>query len=226
VPDPVTTIVSAGTLGVLAKQAQDFIAAVSGHPGESIGTMLGNFTNRRLENLRTVTAKSHLILLNIGVEPREVPFHILQPALEAASLQEDPDIQSVWANLLANAADPRKTSKVEPIFLSILKELSFREVRFIDTVFKELEGAGIMHINLSPLIVIYERAGLATNSLKTGTHQIATAYEWLERSDREEFMLMMEILELHRIIKGATTSGYEITPLGVAFMRACRKPNA
>lgn len=39
IADPVTTgVVLAGTLQA-AKQVQDFIAAVTGHPGETIGTI-------------------------------------------------------------------------------------------------------------------------------------------------------------------------------------------
>ena len=47
-PDPgVTTgVVLAGTLQA-AKQVQDFVAAVTGHPGETIGTILGNMFQRR-----------------------------------------------------------------------------------------------------------------------------------------------------------------------------------
>ena len=41
-PDPVTTLTVTGPLTVAAKQLQDFITAISGHRGESIGTMLGS----------------------------------------------------------------------------------------------------------------------------------------------------------------------------------------
>lgn len=61
IPDAVTTGVAlAGTLQI-AKQAQEFIAAAAGHPGETIGTILGNITHRRRENLESVGNKAHLI---------------------------------------------------------------------------------------------------------------------------------------------------------------------
>ena len=132
--DPVTTgLVVAGTLGA-AKRVEDFIAAISGHPGESLGTFLGNIANRRLKYAESVLSKSHLILLDIGEKPCEIPLNILQPVLEGASLQEDPDLQNTWANLLANAADPRQLNPVLPSFANMLKELTTREVKFLEAL--------------------------------------------------------------------------------------------
>jgi hypothetical protein len=65
-------------------------------------------------------------LLDIGVQPAEVPVNILQPVLEGASLQDDPNLQSAWANLLANAADGRQMTRVEPSFVAMLRNLSSR----------------------------------------------------------------------------------------------------
>ncbi len=115
VPDPVTTgVMLAGALQV-AKQAQDFIAAVAGRKGESIGTILGDIADRRRRNAESVSSKAYLTLLNVGFVPAAVPLKILQPALEAASLEEDESMQDIWANLLANAADPREENRVLPV---------------------------------------------------------------------------------------------------------------
>jgi|SRR5579863_7383478 len=116
IPDPITTgIVTAAALQA-AKQGQEFIAAAAGHPGESLGTILGNLGRRRMQNAEAVGNKAHLTLLNIGVKAQEVPLNILQPLLESASLQEDPSLQAVWANLRANAADPRQTKQTRAGF--------------------------------------------------------------------------------------------------------------
>src|SRR5437764_1273630 len=137
IPDPVTTgLVVAGALQI-AKQAQDFIGAALGHPGESVATMLGNVAHRRLDNAEAVAGKANLILLNIGVTPKEVPLNIIQPMIEGASLQEDPELQKTWANLMANAADPRELKLVSVGFHSALKELTGREVKFLDTLYFE-----------------------------------------------------------------------------------------
>src|SRR5690348_3272076 len=67
-PDPLTGLTIGAVAGVAAKQAQDFIAAVSGHAGESIGTILGTITKRRLDNAEAIGSRAYLTLLNIGVK--------------------------------------------------------------------------------------------------------------------------------------------------------------
>ena len=70
-----------------------------------------------MKNVEAVGNKARLILLNLGVEPKPVPLKVIQPLLEAASLEEEPDIQELWARLLATAstragvAGPRASSR-------------------------------------------------------------------------------------------------------------------
>src|SRR5580658_6894241 len=120
----------------LAKQGQDFIGAVSGRPGESVGMILGNLLNRRIQNVEAVGNKAHYVMLNLGLKAGEVELPVLQPILEGASLQEDSYMQDTWANLLANASDPRKLNEVPPSFPAMLKELGPREVKFLDALYK------------------------------------------------------------------------------------------
>jgi hypothetical protein len=116
ITDPVATGVALAGALQIAKQGQELIAAAFGHPGESIGTMLGNLGRRRIQNVEAVGNKAHLILLNIGVTPQEADLNVVQPLLEGASLQENPSMQEIWANLLANATDPRKQNPVAASF--------------------------------------------------------------------------------------------------------------
>jgi hypothetical protein len=44
-------------------------------------------------------------------------------------------------NLLANASDPRKENSVLPVFVVILKELSSKEVRFLDRLLTVIDQA-------------------------------------------------------------------------------------
>jgi len=171
IPDPVTTGLALAAALQLAKQGQDFIAAAAGHPGESLGTIVGNWTQRRVQNVEAVGNKAHLILLNIGIDqPAPVAMNILQPLLETASLQEDPGLQEIWANLLANAADPRHSSPVAPSFAKILGELTSREVKFLEALYLERfkPGAHVSYqynsgdyFSEEDLRSTYSRAGLS-----------------------------------------------------------------
>lgn len=131
-----TGVILAGSLQT-AKQAQEFIAAATGHPGETIGTILGNMFQRRKANAETVLGKAHFTLLNIGVTPGPIPLNILQPLIEGASLEEEPSMRARWANLLATAANPNE-EEIPPSFKNILGELSPRMARFLDSIYNHV----------------------------------------------------------------------------------------
>jgi hypothetical protein len=111
---------------VAKKDADSFLKATLVEPLKSVGSWLAEQVNaRRHTNLIKIVAKAKQQLSQAGLSPQEVPLSIIHPAMEAASLAEDPDMQAVWANLLANASDPRLINRVLPSFPGILKELIF-----------------------------------------------------------------------------------------------------
>jgi len=165
IPDPVTTGVALAGALQIAKQGQVFIAAAFGHPGESIGTMLGNLGRRRVQNVEAIGNKAHLILLNIGVTPQEADLNVIQPLLEGASLQENPSMQEIWANLLANATDPRKLNPVTASFPRVLQDLGPREAKLLDGVY--LDSVERLPANrpgrdLKMQFILWKRSGMYT----------------------------------------------------------------
>jgi hypothetical protein len=162
IPDPVATaLITAGALEV-AKQGQDFIAAAAGHPGQSLGTIVGNWTNRQFLNTEVIGNKAHLILLGLGTTPKEVPLNVLHPLLESASLQENPDLQDIWAKLLANAANPEYEGEVLLAFVSMLKELTPREVKFLDCLYEAIER---VPVDKPPLAISADTGGYTVQQL-------------------------------------------------------------
>lgn len=247
VPDPVTTgVVVAGVLQV-AKQGQDFIAAIAGHKGESIGTILGDITRRRIENVEAVGDKAHLTLLNIGVTPTPVPLNILQPLLEGASLQEEAELQDIWANLLANAAVPLRTCPILPSFPPILKELTSADVRFLDALVKQAEEYSRLASPCPPLTSVnfdhhqlqeaFDASGLGrpVEELLADTPQ---AMQWRD-DEAWTIGVVMDTLQRNGLIARnyfsdkqiggepygiVTSGGVSLTDLAVRFVMACRKP--
>jgi abortive infection alpha-like protein len=130
-----TGLVVASTIG-LAKAAKNFFAAICGQPDKTLSTAFGTWTKRRIDNVSTIGGKAHFILLDLGQKPGEIKLNVAQPALEAASLEEDPEMQDRWANLLANAADPRQLHPVTAAFPRILQDLGPREVKFLDCLYE------------------------------------------------------------------------------------------
>lgn len=206
--DPVATgLVVAGTLGI-AKRAEDFLAAISGHPGESIGTIVGGWAKKRIENLGTIAAGADLILLELGVnEPAEIALNVLQPAVEAASLQDSPTLREIWANMLANAADPRnRRPVVVASFVAILKDLEPPDVKFLQTLYMNdeklaaggIENAGYTRDNL---LRIFAVAGLAAYpDLAALLARPNSAFSEEINADYRDLDFTIEILLKHRIL--------------------------
>jgi len=70
-----------------------------------------------------------------GVEPEPVPLKSLVRLLQYASLEDDAFLQERWAALLANASNPTQDQSKRTIHISLLKELSAAEVRFLDAAY-------------------------------------------------------------------------------------------
>lgn len=250
IPDPVTTGVVLASALQIAKQGQEFIAAAVGRPGESIGTILGGLVHRRVENVEAVGNKAHLILLNIGEYPQEGPLDIIQPILEGASLQENPSMQDVWANLLANATDPRKQNPVSASFPRVLQELGSREAKFLNAVYMD----SIEKLAGNPPWRVPEDAAHSMETLRDIYHKAALSMRRLaflnvgDGSDdpRElqrqqgEFRITIDVLERHNLIQKIVTmtghAGFDggtnklseifrLTAFGSAFIKACRPPS-
>jgi hypothetical protein len=240
-PDPVTTgVILAATLQA-AKQAQDFIAAISGHTGESVGTILGNIAHRRLKNAETIAEKSHFILLNLELEPKQIPLPVLYPALEAASLQEDSSMQDIWANMLANAADPRHNDAVSVVFPTILKELTSKDARFLDALYNAIETAPKTDEAINR-IFREKRLRKIYIDVNGGTPEVAQEFAFsMEVLVRNRLIVMesvprsVSLPDSRRIPGSRTLSGdvpvaldhlCRVTQLGMRLISACRPPRS
>ena len=65
---------------------------------------------------------------------RSVPLNIAIPIFEAASLEEDDDLQDLWARLLVNAADSGSGCEVKRGFVSILQDFGHMEARLLQAI--------------------------------------------------------------------------------------------
>jgi len=140
VMEPVSSaIIKAATNEVTTaakKESESFLKAVLGEPANALGGLIGDWINqRRHANLINITVEAKRRLAKAGVSPKEVPLKIIHPAIEAASLEDEPDLQNLWANLLANAADPTSTLNISAIFPDILRQLSRVEARYLDRLY-------------------------------------------------------------------------------------------
>ena len=64
-------------------------------------------------------------------EPQQIPDKTWIPILQAASMEDDETLQDIWANLLANAADPSQENSVHLSYVEIVKQLNPEDAKFL-----------------------------------------------------------------------------------------------
>jgi hypothetical protein len=245
--DPVTTAIAkevgASITETAKESSKSFLSAVLHEPAQELGSLLGDrVRERRHKNLIKITARAQERLREAGLTAREVPLSIIHPALEAASLEENPDLQDIWANLLANAATTEVENAVYPSFPSILKELRARDVKFLDALFRSAlvqckNAKSMMRVEsvlFNPIRAdeIYSAIGLGRVDEENQDFSYKTMV--LDNRDRH---LSMDTFERHNIIakvydvvrrvvddEGELGMAYSFTSLGACFVRACRNP--
>lgn len=84
--------------------------------------------------------KAEKMATDAGFTPKAVPIKILFPLLEGASVEEDEDLHTMWAALLANTASPTKGEMVRPGFIAILKQMAPDEVVLLKGIVELTDG--------------------------------------------------------------------------------------
>jgi len=121
--------------------AKDFLMKIAGPAAEEFGLLLRDKVWLwRFKNATSMLAKSQRMLKEAGIEPSSVPLKTLVPLFEGASLEEDDELATKWAALLANAASPDCSLRIHPGFAQVLSQLSPTGARFLDEVAKAQES--------------------------------------------------------------------------------------
>jgi hypothetical protein len=72
-----------------------------------------------------------------GFTPNEVPSKLLFPLLEGASFEENEDLHTMWAALLANASSPKWVDGVRPGYIALLRQMAPDEAALLDWLYKD-----------------------------------------------------------------------------------------
>jgi len=209
----------------------NLIGKLFGGAAEEIGAMLRDqVTNRRKIRQIRLFKKLSAAIEDSGIHPRQIPDNIWIPALEAASVEDDESIQELWVNLLANAADLETGERIHKVHVSILRELTSEGARFLDALFGNgkidlftqgqlivmaaerglIRADGYELPKLSQIISMLRRQGL----LELAPTPVADHTE----TTNEEGEQNLQLRGINLVPR------YELTPLAVAFLEACRAP--
>ena len=115
----------------LVEPIADIIKKVAGPAAEEIGlTLQDSIKVYRAKRQYRLFEKMRDFVKEAGYEPRHIPLKVLLPSMDYASVEEDEDLHTAWATLLANAADPDVES-VSPAFPEVLRQMSPFEARLL-----------------------------------------------------------------------------------------------
>jgi len=191
----------------------DLVKRVAGPAADEVGlTLQDSIKVWRAARQYKLFEKMNGTISNAGFVPNPIALKVLLPALDYASVEDNEDLHTIWANLLANAADPRQISPVSPAFPLILKELSSRDARFLHVLFintigviavshekREVEDFDYSERNL---IEIY--AGNGLTRVPNFTELTIADYQANREEigqDLREFKLTFELARRHGIIR-------------------------
>jgi hypothetical protein len=126
----------------LEPAVREFASEVTGSTRYEVGELLaGKFRLRRYRSEIKLWKEAQQIAKDAGLPPSAVPVKVIAPLLAYAVLEEedDDDMRTRWANLLANAGT-ESPADVPPSFPELLRQLEPLDAAMLDLMFDSGRG--------------------------------------------------------------------------------------
>ena len=131
---------------------------------DSIGIVADRIKFYRIRNFAVLYENTVRILRNKGYTEDTITRVVLPkvgvPLIESATLEEDSELQALWAQMLANAMDPNFDLDVKLRHVSLLREMEPLDVRILNACHQEKTAN---HDKIPLDKVLFERKLLARN---------------------------------------------------------------
>lgn len=194
--------------------------------GETLGVCARHY---RFRVALRMLEKTQTMVEQRGLDPHAVPPRLFLPILEKASVEDDEDLHSRWAALLANAC---VSDSVHPSFIEVLGQLAPLDARLLDHIYDLCE----VQKNLQALSGYWGAKRIA-DALGVSEDDLTEPYQNLFRlglleTDYEVPNSQTEI-NIQRAawgkikIPSATLKTHErMSAFAARFVRVCRPPMA
>ncbi len=226
--DPTTVAIEKG-LEEAAAIAKEYIDKLLAPALEEGGGIIGDTVGYwRFKNKVNLVLKAKAFLEGKGIQPAAVLPKIVVPILEAGSLETDVDMQARWAALLANAADP-SVPEILPGYANMLSQFTPMHAAILDDLYKSHGDS--FSLEPEPMADLYEWTGYQPTPAQTIIEKFGIS--------KQQYNVLASDLHRLQVIDGDRWAGgavgpspsgptsylsIHITPLGRAFVRACRPP--
>jgi hypothetical protein len=90
-------------------------------------------------------AEDFMLEVGLNGPSRAIPLKFAIPLLQGASLEDDDEIQDLWAKLLVNAADADSSVAMKRVFIEILENIGPLEAQILQTLYSiPLQHRGVV----------------------------------------------------------------------------------
>ena len=214
-----------GAIDSISEPFKALVAEFCAEIGEGFG-YYGRYFRQKM-GLR-VMQKTKKLLQDAGISPSSVSPKLFFSILESASLEDNEQLQGLWAALLANAANPSERNKVHPAFVGILKDLTPGEADLLNNIY--------YHVR--------EQVMMAGMPLHSSSAQYIDLTEPMEANGTLHFLDASELQPIIDRLKGVgllkkddsailinnervgPEANFNMTAFGFEFITACRPPSS
>jgi Abortive infection alpha len=122
------------------RQLGSFVSRIVNEPVETIvGILDDRLKSMRAERQLRLADRWRDVLKERKIDGplRIVSPKLALPIIENAALEEDDELQDLWANLLASAVDPNFKGTIRSAFIEIIKQLEVVDVHILNAIFDE-----------------------------------------------------------------------------------------
>lgn len=165
----------------------------------------------RFKNAVTIALKAHTFLESKGLHPQQLSaeLRVIVPLIDSASYEDEPELQKMWASLLAASISPEINTLMHPKYSEVLKQLSPIEVHLLHDIYEHKQE----WINQSWIYAILE---------SKAREQIIG----LPTKELQPFFVNLDRLNLVHVQYGTGKEGYflsivSVLPFLLDFMERC-----
>jgi hypothetical protein len=232
--DPVSTALAKKALEPIGGLLQRIAGPLADEIGDSLAIIARPY---RIRLSLKMFQKTQRMLEEAGIKPKAVPPRLFLPIVESASIEDDEDLHTRWAALLANAATSQNS--VHPSYIETLKQLTPVEARLLDALYEVAEGKKWQKV---------ETNNVTGEEFKAAGPALFTSFSTLTRlglvqitfdidSSSRKIKLRMPTIDISKFPGYAGVEGeghfdgeleetYLFTDFAVDFVNACRPPKA
>lgn len=201
--------------GKVVEAARDLGSFIAGPAAEVVGMVEDQLKVARIERRVRLMDRVDALMKDRGMSgpTRQLPLAVGLPLLSYAAVEEEDELQDRWAALLTNAADSDSGTEVRRAFVSMLADMTPLDVKCLAMI----AAAPNSHSGLVLTENLPHR--VEPESRETGTTR--------NLPTEEVSVSLGNLNRLGCITFGTTWTGkvhpsiVAITPLGLAFVRAC-----